>query len=85
MMKMNGRNEEGLITEYDVITFIKAFDPSLPVTVDSEIHNLFATNVEEGEVGLNLSRFLAILSDEKLVGSSPPEFKEVSNKESCLA
>ena len=70
-----------MITKQDVIKFIKTFNPSLPLNVESEIHHLFATVVEEGEIGLNLSRFLAILSDAQLVGSSPPEFKEVkSNK-----
>ena len=76
---MKFRNKIGVITDHDVYAVIKEFDPSLPRTVESEIHQLFATE-EKGEVGLSLSRFLSILSDDHAVGSSAPRFNEVRGK-----
>ncbi len=73
-----------MITEHDLISFIMTSDPTLPRNVDTEFHHWFATVVEEGEVGLNLPRFLAILSDEERVGSSAPKFNEVCSKEVLL-
>ncbi len=73
------RNGLGFITERDIISKAKELDPSLPPNVESAFRLWFAEVLEVGKVALNLSRFLELLSDAQVVGSTEPKLDEVDS------